>query len=1566
MSEVTLGATMARRARLWVIGLLVAVLTVPSGLAAQGLASSASAHPSGSGSVPLPVAGGRVAASDGPIAGDQPAAAPLSPTRPLGPAAQAPCVSPPAVARSTPSAAWAGGSTAGSVPGAFPLVSSASPSTPSGIRAIPVPGTDPAVAAVLKDAEAAGACANTLFPPRAPASPAELAASRATGVVQPLYQGTPAPIGLADYGLSAGPNGSLVGSILDTTRLVGTVDANATGIQPLDLYNEELGPDGYTLQLNAVLTNVTLFGTPGFQFWTQNVFEFYPSARVMYLVTNVWNFSGNFLFGPAIYQHGPYGMLYGNEVYEAAVAFPNISYPFDLSLYLNSTLTAGRDAVYFTGVLHGPGESVNSPFDYVIFNSTRSGGRPLQAPAVFSANGTGYDPYNLTNDFELDFGGPGDGSQATLAAADGTLGLGYWDPTADGGAGGFVSVPSAFNYGGETGETSSGATVTWSDTAGGPAGFSTYGTMATGPSFLEGLWNASGPEGSYPVTIDSSPVNAFQVVTPSVKTPWTDLSMVPAFAPSLRSDYQEAYDPGLDATILFGGWSPITGVLGDTWEFTYGQWYELSVAGGPRPRFGGSMVYDASDGCLVLFGGKLSGENSTTSPKQFLNDTWIFNATGWHQLHPAHAPSPRGEFAMAYDAADSEVVLFGGGIGTLLTPWVVYSDTWTFHAGKWTNITSTAGTPPPARVGAGVAYDAADGYVLLVDGARNGESGVNPCAFTFPDQWAFSGGHWTELTRSSPAPPAGAGSVWFDTATATTYYYEEEENLTSDGGNCSAVVGDVWSYAAGVWRLLAPGSAPGAPQPRFLATVVDDAFDHLEILFGGQQSLNGTFYNDTWAFDPNITVAPGSQPRVVAEAAVGPTITTDTFWLAPGNYSLETELSGYAPVVTALNVTGPVTVSPALPSAPSLGIYTPLWAWSQPGVAAIASAGGGTPSDPYVLENSQTAPIGATFGLYNDFGFPVYPGVFLLDTQVPTELLDPANFSTATNDFQQPGPQLPQNNSLQYWFWNVSGLAVLDGVEVGVNESVVSPLSPFGLVFYDSSHDLVARSSFGAPAASLLFATGPTADPAFTGPGGNNTVWGNTFGYGGDMGVVEVESGDLIYNNNFSTAYTACQPGDPALPNDCWPIYAFTNVSLSNSWNVSVQPASVTHYALGFPDVPLNGSIIGTSWQGGNFWWNYGAFPNPYGVLPYDENLTYVPFSPVVYITPGGDYAPLTNVTLYAVRFASTGLPLGDAWEVEVTSPVGVVLNERTTSAPVDPIELPNGSYDFTVTPPEGYGATPDGGPFNVSGANVTLSIQIAASIYVVQFSELGLPAHTLAVHGWALELNGTVHKLKTAGLTLSILSGFYPLLLRGPAGYQATLTMLPEGISLNPSGTLEVTGPLDLLVRFVPGRTVTLGFHERGLPTGSRWCVEVDGDSVCAVGPIRFQNLTPFGYAFSVVSPLAGQVVTGKVGRLLVDLTGGRVGSVELNRSTTVGVTFAYPFPVTFTQTGLTGGSWSVTVKGLTKTASYADAISFNLTNGTYSYRLGREAGYRGSGTPPKVIVDGAATSVKVTFTPK
>jgi Galactose oxidase, central domain len=345
----------------------------------------------------------------------------------------------------------------------------------------------------------------------------------------------------------------------------------------------------------------------------------------------------------------------------------------------------------------------------------------------------------------------------------------------------------------------------------------------------------------------SATVNATQL--------WTNLSGDGVAAPDPRAAPLAAYSPTLNETILFGGYN-LSGVgtsaaaYGDTWEFSHDAWTLVQAGGSPMappPRWGGGLVYDASDGYLLMFGGRTSPNGSVESLSWFLNDTWAYNATGWHQIVTSTAPSPRVYFGMTYDAADGVVVLFGGGIGTTDVPWTIYGDTWTYHAGVWTNITASAGPSPAPRLVGAMAYDAADGYVVLVAGSDSREFYDVSCPYVYPDEWKFVGGKWSPLSlESAVEPPGGFGSMWYDAGSDSLLYYDGIENLSV--ADCDAEVGNVWMYANGVWQLAwAVGDGAG-PVPRYLAAGLDDQGENQSILFGGYYSwYSGPAYNDTWA-----------------------------------------------------------------------------------------------------------------------------------------------------------------------------------------------------------------------------------------------------------------------------------------------------------------------------------------------------------------------------------------------------------------------------------------------------------------------------------------------------------------------------------------------------------------------------------------------------------------------------------------------------------------------------------------------------------------------------------------------
>lgn len=317
---------------------------------------------------------------------------------------------------------------------------------------------------------------------------------------------------------------------------------------------------------------------------------------------------------------------------------------------------------------------------------------------------------------------------------------------------------------------------------------------------------------------------------------WTNLSALSSTAPSPRSSPQAAYSPALGKVVLFGGYDVSVTPDGDTWEFASGHWTEVSSAVAPPARWSGEMVYDASDGYLLLFGGK----NDT----QGFNDTWAFSATGWHQIATPIAPSPRSNPGLVFDPSDGKVVLFGGGIGNLPvgsgSPWTYYNDTWTYHAGVWTNVTATAGAPPSPRFTQTMSYDALDGYVIL----QGGGSSTAPACGIFNDTWKFSGGKWTPLSPPHSPPPFWVGGMTLDTETNSTLLYG---GMAVPPPSCvDTFASQVWTFSSGDWSLAVPPTN-SSPQGRSAAAWVDDPAENGELLFGGDGAGPGYNYlDDSW------------------------------------------------------------------------------------------------------------------------------------------------------------------------------------------------------------------------------------------------------------------------------------------------------------------------------------------------------------------------------------------------------------------------------------------------------------------------------------------------------------------------------------------------------------------------------------------------------------------------------------------------------------------------------------------------------------------------------------------------
>ncbi len=309
---------------------------------------------------------------------------------------------------------------------------------------------------------------------------------------------------------------------------------------------------------------------------------------------------------------------------------------------------------------------------------------------------------------------------------------------------------------------------------------------------------------------------------------WANISAT-AGAPPARSPVDAMAPDGGSASagiLLLGGENTVTQTyLNDTWSFVGGKWTERSPARAPAARVGADLVWDADLGSDLLVDGQ--------SAQMTFNDSYVWNGTTWTPTPEPTVPQARFDPSLAYDTATQQDVLFGGlGSQTSLED----TDTWTYSHGTWSDAAS-GGTAPGERWGASMAYDSADGYLVLFGGFDA------QTRAPYPGTWIYKDGVWNENTTAM-SPPARYG--------ASMVYDSTEGYIVLFGGIGANdnLLGDTWIFKGGGWTEVSPTSSPSA---RAFAAMSDDPGSHEAVLFGGCVDLNVTTgcvgdAQDTWAF----------------------------------------------------------------------------------------------------------------------------------------------------------------------------------------------------------------------------------------------------------------------------------------------------------------------------------------------------------------------------------------------------------------------------------------------------------------------------------------------------------------------------------------------------------------------------------------------------------------------------------------------------------------------------------------------------------------------------------------------
>lgn len=148
--------------------------------------------------------------------------------------------------------------------------------------------------------------------------------------------------------------------------------------------------------------------------------------------------------------------------------------------------------------------------------------------------------------------------------------------------------------------------------------------------------------------------------------------------------------------------------------------------------------------------------------------------------------------------------------------------------------------------------------------------------------------------------------------------------------------------------------------------------------------------------------------------------------------------------------------------------------------------------------------------------------------------------------------------------------------------------------------------------------------------------------------------------------------------------------------------------------------------------------------------------------------------------------------------------------------------------------------------------------------------------------------------------------------------------------------------------------FSESGLATGTQWSVTLGSTtSNATTGNITFEvGNGSYGFSVSPVSGYSGRPLSGNV------TVSGSSQNVTIDWNTS-------SYAVLFTEIGLDGESWSVTLGNKTVSTN-ATSINFLVPNGTYSFTITAPSNYTLNSTAGKLIVNGTSKLMNVTFSPQ
>jgi hypothetical protein len=315
---------------------------------------------------------------------------------------------------------------------------------------------------------------------------------------------------------------------------------------------------------------------------------------------------------------------------------------------------------------------------------------------------------------------------------------------------------------------------------------SAAGVRSPSPS----LRATTSPETTTTATPTSSPSPAVQPCLPA------DLDGQSG-TPIGRNNASMTFDEGHSTLLITGGVTTLYACRQPAllWQWNGSSWRTTS---GEPP---GTILYDSVHHRSLVLGPK--------------TESW--DGAAWT---PITGPTPSG--AAAFDALRGQAIVYAVTSDGAAQTWVLDGSSWVLRKPDH---------EPPARLDSQLAWDPADGVVVMWNGYIPGQVSSNRTSET----WTWDGSDWKDASTTlgpRAVEDAALGSGGDGVVAYTT--------------SASPGATRLWKFTGGSW-LLQPGTPP---PPRSGAVLAYDPGHHLTYLFGGDLGdLNGGKTNELWTYD---------------------------------------------------------------------------------------------------------------------------------------------------------------------------------------------------------------------------------------------------------------------------------------------------------------------------------------------------------------------------------------------------------------------------------------------------------------------------------------------------------------------------------------------------------------------------------------------------------------------------------------------------------------------------------------------------------------------------------------------